>query len=141
MHLLAGDVGAIEDGGGAVDLDQPPGDIVFLSAADSELTALAAAAARRPAGAPTLRLANLLKLAHPMSVDLYVDKTLRHARLAAVRLMGGIGYWPYGLDSLVAISRGGGPKLVAIPGDSRWDPALAARSTVPAEEARRLWRF
>jgi len=33
--------------GGAVDLDQAPGDIVFLSAADSELTALAAAALAR----------------------------------------------------------------------------------------------
>src|SRR5512132_4215989 len=106
MHLLAGDIGAIEDGGGAVDLDQAPGDIVFLSAADSELTALAAAAARRAPGAPSLRLANLIELAHPMSVDLYVDKTLRHARLIAVRLMGGAGYWPFGLDSLVALARG-----------------------------------
>src|SRR5437762_13928119 len=137
MHLLAGDIGAIEDGGGAVDLDQPPGDIVFLSAADSELTALAAAAARRPPGAPTVRLANLLKLAHPMSVDLYVDKTLRHARLIALRLMGGSGYWPFGLDSLVALARGGGPRLVAMPGDNRWDAALAGHSSVPAEEARR----
>ena len=47
MHLLAGETGRIDDGEVAVDLDQPPGDIVILSAADSELAALAAAAARR----------------------------------------------------------------------------------------------
>jgi cobaltochelatase CobN len=79
MHLLAGEAARIEDGATAVDLDQPPGDIVFLSAADSELAALARVAASQ--SAPSLRLANLARLAHPISVDLYADKTLGHARL------------------------------------------------------------
>ena len=47
MHLLAGDVARIDDGDAAVDLGQPPGDIIFLSAADTELAALAAAASTR----------------------------------------------------------------------------------------------
>ena len=50
MHLLAGDVGRIDAGEAAVDLDQSPGDIVVLSAADTELTLLALAAARRAGG-------------------------------------------------------------------------------------------
>ena len=37
-----------EDAGEAIDLGQTPGDIVFLSAADTELACLAAAQARRP---------------------------------------------------------------------------------------------
>ena len=53
MHLLAGETGRIDDGEVAVDLAQPPGDIVILSAADSELAALAAAVARRGEGAPS----------------------------------------------------------------------------------------
>ena len=43
MHLLAAQPGAIADGSEAVDLGQSPGDIVVLSAADSELACLAGA--------------------------------------------------------------------------------------------------
>ena len=57
MHLLAAVPGRI-DGAEAVDLDQSPGDVVVLTAADTEIAALAAAAQRRGEG-PSLRLANL----------------------------------------------------------------------------------
>lgn len=136
MHLLAGEAGRIEDGAAAVDLDQPPGDIVFLSAADSELAALARAAAARDA--PTLRLANLARLTHPLSVDLYAEKTLGRARLIVVRMMGGTGYWPYGLERLRALARAGGPALLVIPGDGQWDAALEPFTTIDGEAARRL---
>lgn len=43
MHLIATQTGQIDGGAEAVDLDQSPGDIVILSAADSELAALARA--------------------------------------------------------------------------------------------------
>ena len=140
MHLTAGDIERIDDGDVAVDLEQSPGEIVVLSSADSELALLGGMAARRPGDAPRLRLANLMKLAHPASVDLYVEKTLRHARLVVVRAMGGVGYWPYGLDRLRELARGGGPRLVAIPGEDRWDDGLSAYSTVAEDDARCLWR-
>jgi len=139
MHLLAGEAGRIEDGGTAVDLDQKPGDIVFLSAADSELAALARVASAHDG--PSLRLANLARLTHPLSVDLYVEKTLRHARLIVVRMMGGAGYWPYGLERLRALARAGGPALAVIPGDAQWDAALETFTTIGGEAARRLWRY
>ncbi|MEX0852631.1 MAG: cobaltochelatase subunit CobN, partial [Bauldia sp.] len=141
MHLLAAEAGRIDDGDKAVDLGQPPGDIVVLSAADSELATLARAAAERGGGAPSLRLANLGELGHPMSVDLYLDKTVSGARLVIVRAMGGVGYWPYGLERLRAIARGGCPEVIAVSGDDRWDETLEAYSTVPAEDCRRLWRY
>ena len=80
MHLLAGDVQRIDDADAAVDLEQPPGDIVFLSAADTEIAALAAVP--RGNGAPSLRFANLGRLSHPLSVDLYLDRTVAGAKLA-----------------------------------------------------------
>ena len=40
MHLLAATPGAISDGSEPVDLGQTPADIVFISAADTELAAL-----------------------------------------------------------------------------------------------------
>ena len=64
MHLLAAIPGAIVDGSTAIDLGQTAGDIVLLSAADSELAAFAAARAALGDDFPTLRLANLLRLGH-----------------------------------------------------------------------------
>lgn len=43
MHLLLAQKGTISDGEEAIDLGQSPGDILFLSAADTELAAIAAA--------------------------------------------------------------------------------------------------
>jgi len=43
MHLLAAQAGAAQAEGEAIDLGQAPGEIVFASAADSELNLLAAA--------------------------------------------------------------------------------------------------
>lgn len=140
MHLLATDAARIDDGGEAVDLGQTPGDIVFLSSADSELASLMAAAASGSHGL-SVRCANIGRLGHPLSVDVYVNRTLSGARLIVVRLMGGSGYWPYGLERLRELSRGGGPALVVVPGEDRWDPALEPFSTVSSGAARRLWRY
>ncbi|MCX5493757.1 cobaltochelatase subunit CobN [Kaistia dalseonensis] len=140
MHLVAGEMERIDDGGSAVDLDQSPGDIVILSAADSELAAFAAAASRAGEG-PSLRLANLMRLSHPYSVDLYIEKTLEGARLVVIRMMGGVGYWPYGLEAMRKLARAGGPRLVVVPGEDRWDVGLEPFNTVPIDQARRIWRY
>jgi cobaltochelatase CobN len=140
MHLLAATPGETGDGTEAVDLGQTPGDIVFLSAADSELALLAEAKRRRPDG-PSLRLANLLQLGHPMSVDLYAEEVAQHARLLVVRLLGGQGYWPYGVEQLRGLARERGQLLALLPGDDKPDAQLAADSTVPAEAYDRIWRY
>ena len=127
MHLLKAQTATPEDAGEAIDLGQTPGDIVLLSAADTELACLAAAQARRPLDAPSLRLANLLQLGHPMSVDLYVDRVVARARLVILRLLGGRSYWAYGLEQTAAICRAGGIHLATLPGDEQ---AKAISSTV-----------
>src|SRR5690606_13714202 len=91
MHLLAAQAGAAQQEGEAIDLGQTPADILFLSAADSELMMLAAAADR--AGTSGLRLASILRLTHNLSVDLWIERTARHAKLIVVRLLGGAAYW------------------------------------------------
>src|SRR6478736_3056430 len=103
MHLLATTPGTIADGSSAVDLAQTPGDIVLLSSADTEIALLSAAQKRRRAqepAAPRLRLAPILRLGHNFSVDLYME-TVAQARLVIARLLGGSGYWPYGVERLV----------------------------------------
>ncbi|ORE96483.1 cobaltochelatase subunit CobN [Stappia sp. 22II-S9-Z10] len=139
MHLLLAQRGTIADEGEAIDLGQTPGDICVLSAADTELATLAAAQSARPAGAPTLRLVNQMRLAHPMSVDQWIAATGCHARLIVARVLGGRGYFPYGLDALHAAARRHGILFAALPGDARPDPELAALSTLPPTDAAALW--
>ncbi len=139
MHLLAAQPGVVVTDE-PVDLAQSPGDIVFLSAADSELALIAGARAQVRGDLPSLRLANLMQLRHNLSVDLYVEKVASRARLIVVRLLGGAGYWPYGVDQLAGLARSG-PLLALLPGDDKPDPELAERGTVGAEATERLWRY
>jgi len=140
MHLLAAQPGQIADGE-AVDFGQSPGDIVILSAADSELSCLAEARSRLGPDFPSLRLANLMQLGHHLSVDLYAETVLQHARLVIVRLLGGAAYWPYGVERLVEIARARRIALALLPGDEQPDPELDALSTLPREARHRLWQY
>ncbi|MBA5776448.1 cobaltochelatase subunit CobN [Stappia sp. F7233] len=141
MHILASRTGRIDQGEEAVDLGQAPADLVFLTAADTELAGFAEAAAALGGEAPDLRLASLLALTHPYSVDLYMEQTVRGSRMVAVRLLGGAQYWAYGLERLAEIARGYDTMLIVVPGDDRWDEALAAYSTIDIEKARTFWRY
>ena len=143
MHLLATRPGSVGDGAEAIDLQQSPGDIVFLSTADSEIACLAAARTRLADDPhfPSLRLASLLQLGHPLSVDLYVEKVLAHARLVIIRLLGGRSYWSYGLEQVCAACRQQGIPLAVLPGDDQPDAELAQLSTAPHEAQHRLWRY
>ena len=132
MHLLPVTTVSLDEGDQAVDLRQAPGDVVALSFADSDLAALAAAHERDRAGLPSLRLASLKRLRHPLSVDLYVEGTAAHAKFVLARCLGGLDYWRYGLERLSAACRASGTKLAVLPGDDRPDPRLAAFSTAPA---------
>ncbi|MFZ2099202.1 MAG: cobaltochelatase subunit CobN, partial [Oricola sp.] len=139
MHLLLAQKGTISDGDGeAIDLGQTPGDICFLSAADTELASLASVHDGRE---PALRLVNLLQLKHPMSVDTWVERTGKHAKLIVVRILGGAGYWPYGLEAIHAAAVAHGVKLAVLPGDDKSDPGLARFCTLPADFCTALWRF
>ena len=65
MHLLAATPGRVDDGQEPVDLNQSPADLVVISAADTELAALAHAR-QAMTDPPALRLAQLSNLQHPM---------------------------------------------------------------------------
>ena len=132
MHLLLAQPGETADGAEPVDLGQSPADVIILSAADTELAALAEARAEM-ADPPTLRLGSLLHLAHPMSVDLYLDQTATHTRLVIARILGGEGYWAYGLEQFAARLGAAGIAFAALPGDDKPDETLWRASTVERE--------
>ena len=82
-----------------------------------------------------------MQLAHPMSVDLYVDSVVARAKLVVARVLGGAGYWPYGVEQLAETCRAASIPLALLPGDDQPDPELAALGTVPARTAHRLWQY
>jgi len=137
MHLLKATPGRVETADTAVRLVQSPGDMVFLSAADTELAALAAARADCPDGYPSLRVASLLQLSHPMTIDLYLDEVIARAKLVIVRVIGGLGYWSYGVERIAAA----GVPCAFLPGDERPDEDLIAESTLDRADVDRLWRY
>ena len=141
MHLLAAAPGEVADGSQAVDLGQSPAPLVVLSAADTELALLAAAASRRGAGAPALRLANTMQLGHHLSVDLYVEAVVARAKAVVARLLGGAAYWRYGSDELAAAAGRHGIPLALLPGDDREDQELRRMSTVAAADYDLLWAY
>ncbi|MEM6578832.1 MAG: cobaltochelatase subunit CobN, partial [Pseudomonadota bacterium] len=140
MHLLAATPGSIDDGQEPVDLQQTPADVVFLSAADTELAALAEARSemRDP---PGLRLANLMHLRHSMSVDLHIDSCALGARLVIARVLGGMGYWTYGVQQYAARLHEAGIPLALLPGDDKPDPDLRGLSTVADADYDALWSY
>ncbi len=140
MHLLLAQQGTISDGEEAIDLGQSPGDILFLSAADTELAAIAAAHGKgQPAH--TLRIASLMSLKHPMSVDAYIERTARHAKLIVVRALGGASYFHYALEALHTAAARYGALIAVLPGDSKADAGLTPFSNVPLEDLNALWAY
>jgi cobaltochelatase CobN len=136
MHLLSAQAGAIQQEGEAIDLNQRPGALVFASSADSELAMLAGAADR--AGEAELRLANTLRLSNNLSVDLWLEKTVAHAGLVVLRLIGGAAYFQYGVDELTALCANRKIPLALLPGDANPDPILQSRSTIHPDDWTRL---
>ena len=140
MHLLAAQPGNMDEGNEPVDLGQTPADVVFMSAADTEIAALSAARSALDTP-PTLRLANLAYLRHPMSVDQHIENCASKSKLVIVRVLGGKGYWPYGLEQYAIALGRAGIAFVPLPGDDKPDEELARLATVSADDYNALWAY
>jgi cobaltochelatase CobN len=140
MHLLAATPGQIDDGTEAVDLGQSPADIVFISAADTELAALSEARSSLDL-ASSLRLANLTHLSHPMSVDLHIDDCASKSKIVIARILGGTGYWKYGVEQYAARLGAAGVMFIALPGDDKPDEELWRLSTCERADWEALWAY
>ncbi|TPO18211.1 cobaltochelatase subunit CobN, partial [Mesorhizobium sp. CU2] len=135
MHILTTTSASLDDLAEPIDLRQTPADVVALSFTDSDLAGLAAAWKADAQRLPSMRLAALRDLRHPMSVDLWIDSVARHARVILVRILGGYDWWRYGCDQLAAVARERGIKLALLPGESHdEDLRLIEASTLPRSE-------
>ncbi|WFP60237.1 cobaltochelatase subunit CobN [Mesorhizobium sp. WSM4904] len=135
MHILTTTSASLDDLAEPIDLRQTPADVVALSFTDSDLAGLAAAWKADAERLPSMRLAALRDLRHPMSVDLWIDSVARHAKIVLVRILGGYDWWRYGCDQLAAVARERNIKLALLPGESHdKDQRLIEGSTLPRAE-------
>jgi cobaltochelatase CobN len=141
MHLLTTTSASLDDLIEPVDLAQSAGDLVVLSFADSDLTGLAAAWKSEKATLPSVRLAHLRDLRHPMSIDLWIDRVAAQAKVIVVRLLGGLDWWRYGIERLSALAREHAITFAALPGEDRDDPRLVEASTLPPDQLSALLQF
>ncbi|MEX5579726.1 cobaltochelatase subunit CobN [Pseudophaeobacter sp. A-200-2] len=138
MHVVFRESHGLEETDTPFDVGQDPAELIVLSFSDSDLGAFAAGWHRAGGKLPSCRLANLVALKHPLSVDTYAEQTLEGAKGVLVRLIGGESYWSYGLSTLQDLARRKGIALAVLPADGREDPRLDELSTLPVSTLRRL---
>ncbi|XFA73064.1 cobaltochelatase subunit CobN [Thermosynechococcaceae cyanobacterium Okahandja] len=143
MHriLTLGDISLESEPGAVAFLQQTAAPIVILTAADSDIALLAQAYGQMAAGFPALRLAHLLQLQAAAAIDDYGDRVLAHAEVVVIRLLGGRGYWSYGLEVTQQWVADRGGQLIILPGDDRPDLELMSLSSWPLARVNRLWQY
>lgn len=144
MHLIATIPGGWNpDNEGVFVIDQQPGDIIFITAADTEISLLnevyqTCNATMGPL--PSLRMANVLYLKQELSVDHYVDQVVSRAKLVICRLLGGKSYYPYLVEAVQHCCEQQQVPVLFIPGYEMPDWELLQLSS-HIEAADLVWRY
>lgn len=142
MHRLAATPGGwTPDTEGVIFVDQTPAPIVLITAADTDISAIAQAIPHLPDNFPALRVVNLLQLQQQLSIDTYAEIVLEQAQVIVLRLLGGRSYWSYGLEVVRETVERTGAMLIVLPGDNQPDPTLSSHSTLPMSEVNQGWRY
>ena len=112
MHLIAAVPGGWNPNEDEIfHIDQSPGDVVFLSSADTEIHTLHKAyktffdGELIPEKIPSIRMCNLVYLKKELTIDTYIDEVLEAVSVVVARLLGGVAYYPYLIESLEILSR------------------------------------
>ena len=152
MHLIAAIPGGWNPNDeGVIDIDQSSGDVVFLSAADTELHTLSLAYAdlmsdwlashQSDAALPSLRCCSLLYFKKELTIDTYVEKVIEKANLVVLRLIGGSGYYPHLFESVRLACLHLKIPVLFLPGYDSPDLELMSQSTVELPIADAAWRY
>ncbi len=100
-------------------IEQQPGDIVFLSAGDTEIHTMNEAYKQLYAvegtALPSLRMTNLVYLKQELTIDTYLEEVLEKAKVIVCSMLGGISYYKYLVESLVALQERAGSVVLFVP--------------------------
>ena len=138
MHWTSAQPGCLDAERELFLINQSPGEIVFLSAADTDLTSVSVAWRHRFGS--RLRLAHAFALRQPVAADHYVHTVVRKSKLLVARLLGGKSYFAHFIQRLIDLKEeGGGPKCLILPGTGSDD--LDGLSDFPPAVCRRMSEF
>ena len=101
----------------------------FVTTADTEILATAAAVRRLPDGFPVVRCANPRGTT---DIEPFLDDVLDGAGVVVLRVLGGRRGWEGGVDRLAERCRATGVALLALGGEAAPDAEMTALSTAPA---------
>ncbi|MCC3538410.1 MAG: cobaltochelatase subunit CobN [Microcoleus sp. PH2017_25_DOB_D_A] len=142
MHKIAATPGGWNpQAEGVIFIQQTPAPIVFISAADTDIQTLAAAASKMPPEFPKVRAVNLLQLQQQLTIDTYAEEILERAEVIILRLLGGRSYWSYGLEVMRETVQKTNAVLIVMPGEDSPDPDLISHSNVSLSAVNQLWRY
>ena len=115
-------------------VEQPSAEVLFLSSASTDLSALArvleTSASKNWDG--RIRALPLDALSHPAQIDHYLSNCTARTRLIVVRLLGGRGHWSYGLEQCsLWESAEPGRTLLVLAGTSDQDRELHSLGSLP----------
>ena len=144
MHLIATIPGGWNpDEEGIFYIEQKPGDIVFLSAGDTEIHTLNEAYREiyeQDRDVPSLRMANLVYLKQELTIDTYVEEVLEKAKVIVCRMLGGFSYYHYLIESIREMQERVGNTIIFLPAHEP-DLELMKLSSVELEVAHRCHQY
>src|SRR5215469_13537648 len=127
MHWTAAEPGQLDAERALTLIEQTPSEVVFLSAADTELYAVASI--WKEQFGSRLRVASAFPLRQPVAADHYIDRVISKAKLVVARLLGGKAYFAHFLQGLSDLREEGSQlKLLILSGSDLDEPELAALS-------------
>ncbi|MEW7279033.1 cobaltochelatase subunit CobN [Aquimarina sp. 2201CG1-2-11] len=120
MHLIATIPGGWNpNDDGIFYIEQQPGDIVFLSAGDTEIHTINEAykELHKAEGdtLPSLRMTNLVYLKQELTIDTYLEEVLEKAKVIVCSMLGGLSYYKYLVESLVTLQERVGNTVLFLP--------------------------
>lgn len=141
MHLIAAVPGGWNPNDDEIfHIEQTPGDVIFLSAADTEIHTLHNAykslvSQQTAQKIPSLRMCNLVYLKKELTIDTYIEEILEGATVVVARLLGGANYYPYLVESLEIWQRQKTHRTLILLPAHEPDVSLLMRSSVAVEIA------
>src|ERR1700730_10957690 len=105
MHWTAAQPGCLDAERELLLINQTPGEIIFLSAADTDLTSVSVAWRER--FGRRLRLAHAFALRQPVAADHYIETVVRKSKLLIARLLGGKSCFAHFIQGLLDLKEEG----------------------------------